>query len=77
MTDAWTVRNSGGDLLSRFVRDKRHEVERAVLPIHYDTHRVLTEAPYREQFQEHLAQILDGEGWTIVPIRLIERSTAS
>src|SRR2546421_1426118 len=77
MTDAWTIKNKNGDLLSRFVRDKRHDVERALLPIHYDTHRLLAEPSYREQFQQHLEQILDREGWTIVPITLIERSTAS
>ena len=77
MIDAWTVKNRDGDLIPRFVRDKRHDVERAVLPIHYDMDRLLAEPPYREQFQQHLDQILDGEGWTIVPITLIERSTAS
>jgi hypothetical protein len=77
MTDAWTIKNNDGHLLARFVRDKRHEVERALLPIHYDTQRLLTEPPYREQFEQHLEQILDREGWTIVPIALIERSTAS
>ena len=77
MTDAWTIKNNDGDLLARFVRDKRHDVERAVLPIHYDTQRLLAEPPYREQFEQHLEQILDREGWTIVPIALIERSTAS
>jgi hypothetical protein len=77
MTDAWTIKNQAGELLSRFVRDERHDVERALLPIHYDTHRLLTEPPYREQFEQHLEQILDREGWTIVPITLIERSTAS
>jgi len=77
MTDAWTVKSKDGDLLARFVRDKRHDVERALLPIHYDTHRLLAEPSYREQFQQHLEQILDREGWTIVPITLIERSTAS
>jgi hypothetical protein len=77
MTDAWTIKNSGGDLVARFVRDKRHDVERAVLPIHYDMHRLLAEPPYREQFEEHLEQILDREGWTIVPITLNERSPTS
>ena len=55
MTDAWTIKNNGGDLVARFVRDKRHDVERAVLPIHYDMHRLLAEPPYREQFEQHLA----------------------
>ena len=77
MTEAWTVKNSGGDLLPRFVRDKRHDVERAVLPIHYNTHRLLAELPYREEFEQHLKQILDREGWTIVPIMLIECATGS
>jgi hypothetical protein len=77
MTDAWTIKNNGGDLLARFVRDKRHDVERAVLPIHYDTQRFVAEPPYREQFEQHLEQILNREGWTIVPITLTERSTVS
>jgi hypothetical protein len=77
MTDAWTIKNKAGELLSRFVRDERQDVERALLPIHYDTHRLLAEPPYREQFEQHLEQILDREGWTIVPITLIERSTVS
>ena len=40
-------------------------------------HRLLAEPPYREQFEEHLEQILDREGWTIVPITLNERSPTS
>lgn len=73
MTDAWTVRTRDGVLLSRFVRDDRHEVERAVLPIHYDRVRLATEPDYRGQFEQHLQQVLDEEGWTIVPITMSER----
>jgi hypothetical protein len=66
---AWTVRDSKGELLSRFSGGSRLEVARKLLPAHYDAFRLEVSSSYREQFDRHLSNVLKREEWRIVPLK--------
>lgn len=77
MAEAWTVKDRNGRLIARYLCEARHDVERLVLPIHYDAGRLLAERAYRQNFERLLAYVLEREGWTIVPVALAERHPAA
>ena len=69
MSAAWTVKDSKGELLSRFTSGSRLEVARKLLPSRYDAFRLEVSASYREQFDRHLNNVLKREEWRIVPLK--------
>ena len=69
MSAAWTVKDSKGELLSRFIGGSRLEVARKLLPARYDPFRLEVSSSYREQFDRHLRDILEREKWRIVPLK--------
>jgi hypothetical protein len=66
---AWTVKDSKGELLSRFIGGSRLEVARKLLPTRYDPFRLEVSSSYREQFNRHLNNVLKREEWRIVPLK--------
>ena len=69
MPTAWTVRDSEGRLLPRFIAGSRLEVARKVVPTHYDAFRLQVSSSYREMFNHDLKVVLEREAWQIVPIK--------
>jgi hypothetical protein len=65
---AWTVRDNNGQLLADFAAQSRHDVERKVVPGHYDPFRLQVSSSYRELFNRALSQVLQQQGWQIVRV---------
>jgi hypothetical protein len=68
MAAAWTVKDSNGQLIDRFVAPSRIEVGRKVVPTRYDAFRLQVSASYRELFDRALAGVLERERWQIVRV---------
>jgi hypothetical protein len=66
MASAWTVKDSNGEILPRFVCNSRLEVGRKLVPAHYDAFRLEVSSSYRELFDRAVTQVLEREGWKIV-----------
>jgi hypothetical protein len=62
VSQAWTVKDGEGHALPCFTGASRLEVERKVVPTHYD-------AFYREMFARDLARVLAHKGWRVVSVR--------
>ena len=69
VTVAWTVKNSKGDLLPRFIAGSPREVGLKIMRNHYDAFRLEVSPSYRERFDRDLKTVLAREDWRIVPIK--------
>jgi hypothetical protein len=69
MTIAWTVMDSNGDLLPRFIAGSPREVGRKIVRSQYDAFRLEVSPSYRERFDRDLQKVLAREDWRIVPIK--------
>jgi hypothetical protein len=69
MTAAWTVKDSNGQFIGRFLGGSPLEVGRKVVPAYYDAFRLQVSTSYRTMFERALAQVLEREGWQIVRVR--------
>ena len=69
MSQAWTVRDREGHLLPCFTAASRLEVERSVVPTHYDAFRLQVSSSYREIFARDVARVLAHKDWQVVRIR--------
>jgi len=66
---AWTVKDSKGELLPRFIAGSPREVGRKVVPNRYDAFRLEVSPSYRELFDRDLKSVLAREEWQIVPVK--------
>jgi hypothetical protein len=66
---AWTVKDSKGDLLPRFIGGSPREVGRKIVRNRYDAFRLEVSPSYRELFDRDLKTVLAREDWRIVPIK--------
>jgi len=69
VSQAWTVRDREGNLLPCFTAASRLEVERRVVPTHYDAFRLHVSSSYREIFARDVARVLAHKDWQVVRIR--------
>ena len=69
MTVTWTVKDSKGDLLPRFIADSPRGVGRKIVRNRYDAFRLEVSPSYREVFDRDLKTVLAREHWRIVPIK--------
>ena len=69
MPVAWTVKDSKGELLPRFIAGSPREVGRKVVPNRYDAFRLEVSPSYRELFDRDLKSVLAREEWQIVPVK--------
>ena len=69
MPVAWTVKDSKGELLPRFIGGAPHEVARKIVRARYDAFRLEVSASYRELFDRDLKTVLAREEWQIVPLK--------
>jgi len=65
----WTVRDSKGELLPRFIAGSSREVARKIVTTRYDSFRLEVSASYREQFDRDLKTVLAHHDWQIVPLK--------
>lgn len=65
----WTVRDSKGELLPRFIAGSPREVARKIVTTRYDAFRLEVSASYREQFDRDLKTVLARHDWQIVPLK--------
>ena len=70
---AWTVKDSKGALLSRFIAGSPLEVARKIVRTRYDAFRLEVSPSYRELFDRDLKAVLVCEDWRIVPLKLRTR----
>lgn len=68
MSQAWTVKDREGNLLPCFTSASRLEVERKVVPTHYDAFRLQVSSSYREIFTRDLAKVLAHKDWQVVRV---------
>ena len=66
---AWTVKDSEGHLLPRFIGGSRLEVGRKIVPTRYDAFRLQVSSSYREVFDRDLQNVLARRAWQIVPAK--------
>ena len=69
MPIAWTVKDSKGELLPRFIAGTPREVARKIVPARYDPFRLEVSPSYRELFDRDLRNVLEREDWRIVPLK--------
>ena len=65
----WTVRDSNGEMIARFIAGSPREVGRMIVRNRYDAFRIEVSTSYRELFERELENVLQREGWRIVPLR--------
>ena len=68
MPVAWTVEDSKGKLLPRYIAGTPREVARKVVRNRYDAFRLEVSPSYRELFDRDLKSVLAREEWRIVPV---------
>lgn len=66
---AWTVKDSKGDLLPRFIGGSPREVGRKIVRNRYDAFRLEVSPSHRELFDRDLKTVLTRQDWRIVPIK--------
>jgi len=71
---AWTVKDSKGVLLPRFIAGTPREVARKIVRGRYDAFRLEVSPCYRELFDRDLKNVLEREDWEIVPLKPRARS---
>ena len=69
MPVAWTVKDSKGELLPRFIAGTPREVARKVVRNRYDPFRLEVSPSHRELFDRDLKSVLAREEWRIVPVK--------
>ena len=69
MTVAWTVKDSKGELLPRFIAGSPREVARKILRARYDAFRLEVSPSYRELFDRDLKNVLEREDWQIIALK--------
>ena len=69
MPVTWTVKDSDGELLPRFIAGSPREVGRKVVRNRYDAFRLEVSRSYRELFDRDLKGVLAREQWQIFPIK--------
>jgi uncharacterized protein VirK/YbjX len=69
VTVAWTVKDSKGELLPRFIAGSPREVARKILLARYDAFWLEVSPSYRELFDRDLKNVLEREDWQIVPLK--------
>jgi hypothetical protein len=69
VTVAWTIKDSKGELLPRFIAGSPREVARKILRARYDEFRLEVSPSYRELFDRDLKNVLEREDWQIVPLK--------
>lgn len=74
MPQAWTVRDGEGQMLPCFTSASRLEVERRVVPTHYDAFRLAVSSSYQELFAREVAKVLAHKGWCVVRTRSSRRT---
>lgn len=77
MPDIWTVKDSEGHVLPGFNAVSRLDVERKVVPTHYDAFRLHVSSSYREIFARDLARVLAHNDWRVVPIKVSRRNASA
>jgi hypothetical protein len=70
---AWTVKDSKGALLPRFIAGSPLEVARKIVRTRYDAFRLEVSPSYRELLDRDLKTVLVCEDWRIVPLKLRTR----
>jgi hypothetical protein len=68
VSQTWTVKDSDGHVLPHFAGASRLEVERKVVPTHYDAFRLHVSSSYREIFARDLAKVLALKDWRVIRI---------
>jgi hypothetical protein len=66
MRRTWTVKDSEGHVLPGFTGPSRLDVERKVVPTHYDAFRLHVSSSYRQMFARDLAKVLARRNWQII-----------
>ena len=66
---AWTVKDSKGELLPRFIAGSQRDVARKIVRSRYDAFRLEVSPSYREQFDRDLKAVLAREDWRIVSLK--------
>ena len=69
MSQAWTVKDGEGRVLPCFTAPARLDVERKIVPTHYDEFRLRVSSSYREMFARELAKQLAHKDWQVVRTR--------
>ena len=69
MPQAWTVKDSEGNVLPWFTSVSRLELERKIVPTHYDAFRLQVSSSYRDIFARDLAKVLAYKDWQVVRVR--------
>jgi hypothetical protein len=69
VTVAWTIKDSKGELLPRFIAGSPREVAHKILRARYDAFRLEVSPSYRELFDRDLKNVLEREDWQIVPLK--------
>ena len=77
MPIVWTVRDSKGELLPRFIAGSPREVARQIVTTRYDAFRLEVSASYREQFDRDLKTVLARHDWQIVPSSVAPERTGA
>ena len=65
---AWTVKDGEGHVLPSFTAATRLDVERKLVPNHYDAFRLQVSSSYREMFARDLTKVLAHKGWRVVRV---------
>jgi hypothetical protein len=68
MSAAWTIQDSNGRQLAHFACRSRLEVGLKLVPARFDAFRLQVSSSYRETFDRAVRQVLEREGWQIVPV---------
>ena len=66
MSQVWTVKDREGQVLPCFTAASRLDVERKLVPTHYDAFRLHVSSSYREMFTRDLAKVLAQKRWRVV-----------
>ena len=66
MPHVWTVKDREGQVLPCFTAASRLDVERKLVPTHYDAFRLHVSSSYREIFARDLAKVLAQKHWRVV-----------
>jgi hypothetical protein len=68
VSQTWTIKDSEGRVLPHLMGASRLEVERKVVPTHYDAFRLHVSSSYREVFARDLAKVLAHKDWLVIRI---------
>jgi hypothetical protein len=69
VSQTWTVKDHKDHVLTSFTAPSRLDVERKLVPTHYDAFRLHVSSSYREMFARDLAKVLAQKHWRVVRSR--------